>query len=108
MSPEPWDPGLQSERTRLAWVRTATALAAGGLGAAGLGVRSGASPPAVAAFVVAALCGGVLLARTHARFLKVQRALHEGRPLDDRADALVAWLGTLAVVAGAAVVVLTA
>ncbi|MEU0565584.1 DUF202 domain-containing protein, partial [Nonomuraea sp. NPDC005983] len=41
MSDEIWDPGLQSERTRLAWVRTAVALSTGGLGAAGLSLRHG-------------------------------------------------------------------
>lgn len=98
---EIWDPGLQSERTRLAWVRTAVALSTGGLGAAGLALRAGLPWHAMVAFALAALCGGVLLVRTGARFRNVQRALHEGAPLDDRADAVFAWLGTLGVVAGA-------
>ncbi|MGI5272782.1 DUF202 domain-containing protein [Nonomuraea sp. CA-218870] len=104
---EIWDEGLQSERTRLAWVRTAVALATGGLGAAGLATRAGLPLPAVAAFAVAALCGGILLIRTGTRFRRVQEALHGGRPLGHQADAVFAWLGTLAVVAGALVFVLT-
>jgi len=104
---EIWDRGLQSERTRLAWVRTAVALSTGGLGAAGLAARSGLPVPAIAAFALAALCGGVLLIRTRLRFLRVQAALHHGRPLDSGLDALFAWLGTLSVVAGAMIFVFT-
>ena len=106
MSPEPWDPGAQSERTRLAWVRTATTLAAGGLVAGGVAARGGLPPVAVSAFLLAAFFGGVLLARTGVRYSTVQRALHEGRPLDEQADAVLAWLGTLAVAAGAVTFVL--
>ncbi|MFB4288080.1 DUF202 domain-containing protein [Nonomuraea sp. ATR24] len=101
MSEEIWDRGLQSERTRLAWVRTAVTLATGGLGATGLAARAGLPLPALAAFALAVLCGAVLLIRTHVRFRRVQQALHGGHPLDNGADALLAWLGTLAVVAGA-------
>ncbi|GAA2785625.1 DUF202 domain-containing protein [Nonomuraea dietziae] len=102
MSSEIWDPGLQSERTRLAWVRTAVALSTGGLAAAGLSARTGLGPVFVAGFALAALCGGILLVRTSARFRAVQLALHRGDPLDGRLDALVAWIGTLCVVVGAA------
>ncbi|MFI6322400.1 DUF202 domain-containing protein [Nonomuraea sp. NPDC050556] len=98
---EIWDPGLQSERTRLAWVRTAVALSTGGLGAAGVSVRAGLPMLAVASFAVAALCGGVLLVRTGGRFRRVQRALHGEEPLNEQADAVLAWLGTLCVVGGA-------
>ncbi|MCK2217356.1 hypothetical protein MF672_026725 [Actinomadura sp. ATCC 31491] len=56
----------------------------------------------MAAFAVAAFCGGLLLTRTRARYRRVQAALHGGRPLDAGADVLLAWLGTLCVVAGAA------
>ncbi|MFI9558199.1 DUF202 domain-containing protein [Nonomuraea endophytica] len=100
MSKEIWDPGLQSERTRLAWVRTAVALSTGGLAAAGLTLRAGLPPAAVAGFALASLCGGVLLARTGVRFRRHQRALHGGVPLDAGLDALFAWLGTLCLVAG--------
>ncbi|MFI6595477.1 DUF202 domain-containing protein [Nonomuraea sp. NPDC050536] len=106
MSAEIWDPGLQSERTRLAWVRSAVALSTAGLGGAGLSMRHGVPLPAVLAFALAALGGGVLLVRTGIRFRRVQEALHGGRPLDHGADALVAWLGTLCVVVGAAAFVL--
>lgn len=102
-----WDKGLQNERTRLAWVRTATLLAVTALGAGGIALRGGTSPIIVIPFGLAALCGGLLLARTGVRYQRVQRALHEGRPLDDWADALFAWLGTLAVAAGAITFVLT-
>ncbi|MEW9549280.1 DUF202 domain-containing protein [Nonomuraea sp. NPDC050783] len=98
---EVWDSGLQSERTRLAWVRSAVALATGGLGAAGVALRHALPAPAVVVFTLAALCGGVLLTRTRARFRRTQAALHGGRPLDNGVDALLAWLGTLCVVAGA-------
>lgn len=100
-----WDPGLQSERTRLAWTRTAALLSGGGMGAAAIALRGGVTGVAVAAFVLAALCGSVLLARTGARFRKVQRALHAGRPLNTTADAVLAWLGALAVAAGCLVAV---
>jgi uncharacterized membrane protein YidH (DUF202 family) len=106
MSQEVWDTGLQSERTRLAWVRTAVTLATGGLGGTGLAAAAGLPPPAIACFALAALCGAVLLIRTGARFRRVQRALHGGTPLNNGLDALFAWLGTLAVVAAALVFVL--
>ncbi|MEU8357804.1 DUF202 domain-containing protein [Nonomuraea sp. NPDC048882] len=96
-----WDEGLQSERTRLAWVRTAVALSTGGLAATGLALRHALPAFAIAGFALAALCGGVLLIRTRLRFRRVQAALHAGRPLDAGLDAVFAWLGTLSVVAGA-------
>ncbi|GAA3706698.1 hypothetical protein GCM10022224_085270 [Nonomuraea antimicrobica] len=104
---EIWDRGLQSERTRLAWVRTAVALSTGGLAAAGLAVRSSLPSVAIAAFAMAAFCGGVLLIRTRLRFRRVQAALHGGRPLGAGLDVVFAWLGTLSVVAGAFTFVFT-
>ncbi|TDE39894.1 DUF202 domain-containing protein [Nonomuraea mesophila] len=104
---EIWDQGLQSERTRLAWVRTAVALATGGLGAAGLSARHDLPLLGATGFALAALCGAVLLIRTRARFRRVQAALHGGRPLDSRLDVILAWLGTLSLVAGAVTFVFT-
>lgn len=104
---EIWDQGLQSERTRMAWVRTAVALSTGGLAATGLAVRYSLPVLAVAGFAMAALCGGVLLIRTRLRYRRVQAALHAGRPLNAQVDAVFAWLGTLSVVAGAFTFVFT-
>lgn len=100
-----WDEGLQSERTRLAWVRTAAVQAVGGLGAGGVALRAGVPPVAVAPFVLSAASGALLLARTGVRYRRVQRALHEGTPLDVRVDAVIAWLGTMTAALGAAVFV---
>ncbi|GGO74869.1 DUF202 domain-containing protein [Nonomuraea cavernae] len=107
MSGEIWDSGLQSERTRLAWVRTAVMLSTGGLAATGLSVQHGLAPLAAVGFALGALCGGFLLLRTGVRYRRVQEALHGGRPLDCGLDALLAWLGTLSAVAGAVVFVIT-
>ncbi|MEZ0072552.1 DUF202 domain-containing protein [Planotetraspora sp. GP83] len=100
-------PGLHSERTRLAWVRLGTVLAAAGLGAAGVGLRHHAGEGVTVLFAFAALSGALLLLRTGIRFRRVERALRDGRPLDDTLDARVAWLGVLLLVAGALSLVLT-
>ncbi|MEV5738857.1 DUF202 domain-containing protein [Microbispora rosea] len=105
MSGEP-RPGLHSERTRLAWVRTAVTMAGAGIGAAGISVRQDLVALAVP-FVAAALAGAVLLLRTGTRHRRLERALRQRRPLDDRLDTGVAWAGALAVAAAALVMVLT-
>ncbi|MFF4774282.1 DUF202 domain-containing protein [Microtetraspora fusca] len=102
-----WDPGLQNERTRLAWVRTAVALCSLSLVATGVTVRHGMGGVELAAFSFGALCGTALLVRVGARFRRLQRALHLGHPLNFMTDALLAWWGVLAVVAGAAIFVLS-
>lgn len=102
----PWDAGLQSERTQLAWIRTTALLAVTALAGAGLALRAGTPLMAIVPFVPALFCAGLLLTHTGLRFRRVQEALHQGRPLDDRADALIAWLGTLATAAGAVAFVL--
>ncbi|MBP2705718.1 DUF202 domain-containing protein [Microbispora sp. RL4-1S] len=98
-------PGLHIERTRLAWVRAAAALAVCALGAAGGVLRHRVPLATSIPFVAAALCGAVLLVRTGLRDRRVQRALLDGRPLDHGADVLLAWLGALAVAAGALVLI---
>lgn len=105
---EPEPAGLHSERTLLAWIRTATMLAAGGLGAAGISGRHLGHGGAAVPFVLAALCGAVLLARTAIRHRRVERAQRDGLSLDDRTDALLAWSGVLAVAVGAVVFVCSA
>ncbi|MER5646599.1 DUF202 domain-containing protein [Streptosporangium sp. NPDC002524] len=103
---EPWDAGLQSERTRLAWVRTTAALAVTSLAGAGVALRAGAPAPAVVPFIPAVFCAVLLLTQTGVRYRRAQEALHGSRPLDNRADALIAWFGTLAAVGGAVAFVL--
>ncbi|MEV6859395.1 DUF202 domain-containing protein [Streptosporangium subroseum] len=99
--------GLQSERTRLAWVRTAALLAVTGLGGAGLALRTGTPVIAIIPFAPAVFCGALLLTGTGIRYRNAQEAIRGGRPLDNRVDALIAWLGTLAVTLGALSLVLT-
>ncbi|MEU4405120.1 DUF202 domain-containing protein [Streptosporangium sp. NPDC023963] len=101
-----WDAGLQSERTRLAWVRTTAMLAVTSLAGAGVALRAGTPAVAIIPFVPAVFCAVLLLTHTGIRYRRAQEALHGSRPLDNRADALIAWLGTLAAVAGAAAFVL--
>ncbi|MEV0968095.1 YidH family protein [Microtetraspora glauca] len=103
-----WDEGLQNERTRLAWVRTGVALCSLSLVAVGVAVRHGMGGVELAAFAFGALCGTALLARVSVRFQRLQRALHLGHPLDFMTDALLAWWGVLAVVAGAVIFVVSA
>ncbi|WP_285703226.1 DUF202 domain-containing protein [Microtetraspora sp. NBRC 16547] len=103
-----WDPGLQSERTHLAWIRTGAALSTLALVGAGVTARHGIGGVALAAFAFGALCGAVLLARVGLRFERLQRALHLGLPLNDMTDALLAWWGVMAVVAGAVIFVISA
>ena len=78
MSDGPWDPGLQPERTALAWRRTGLALTVGSL----IGLR--VLPPLLgpAAFVLAGL--GVVaslagLAAAHRRYRRVHRLLMAAR-----------------------------
>ncbi|GGO80473.1 DUF202 domain-containing protein [Wenjunlia tyrosinilytica] len=92
------DSGLQAERTRLAWSRTAFAVAVNGLlllhagGFAGHGA-SGALPGLVVLMCALAfhLCGA------H-RYRRVYRSLSEGRPITD--PPLMRLMGLLAVVPG--------
>lgn len=100
-------PGLHLERTLLAWIRTAAALAAGGLVVAGAGGRYSGDGVAAIPFVLASLCGGVLLARVRVRHRRVRRGLRRGLPIDGRVDALLAWIGVLAAASGAIAFVLT-
>jgi len=101
-----WDEGLQNERTHLAWVRTTAVLAVTGLAGAGVALREGTSALAVVPFVPAVFCAVLLLIHAGVRYRRTQEALHGGHPLDNRADALIVWIGTLAAAAGAVVFVL--
>lgn len=98
--------GLQSERTRLTWVRTAAVLVAVALGSMGMALRHAAPAWVVVLFAAAVLSGAILLIRTGVRFRRVERVLREGRPLEATPDVRLAWLGTLAVAVGALLLVI--
>ncbi|WP_445442745.1 DUF202 domain-containing protein [Clavibacter sp. km1a] len=102
----PFDPGLQPERTALAWRRTALALVVGSL----LGLRvlpqllGSAGLVVAAAGVVAALA---VLAAAHGRYRRVHRILTSGSG-DRRAlpgGGLPALVATLTACAGVAALV---
>jgi len=99
-------PGLHSERTRLAWVRTAVTMAGSGIAAAGISVRQDL-PVLAVPFAAAALAGAVLLLRTGIRHRRLERALRQGSLVDGRRDARIVWAGALAVAAAALIMVLT-
>jgi hypothetical protein len=83
--PGPWDPGLQPERTQLAWRRTVAAVAIGAL------VSLRVLPPALGSWAVAAsgaglLAGGALWVAAARRARSVDRLLRSpGARLPDGA-----------------------
>ena len=87
MTDGPWDPGLQPERTALAWRRTGLALTVGSL----IGLR--VLPPLLgpAAYVLAGLgvvASLAVLAAAHRRYRRVHRLLLAARDAGrTRADA---------------------
>lgn len=75
---EPYDPGLQPERTALAWRRTSLALVAAALGA--LKVTWGLSPLwASIASGVALVAAAWILALANRRYRRTHRALTAGQ-----------------------------
>ncbi len=85
-APEPpaaaWDPGLQPERTRLAWQRTALAIL--GVGAVVARLMAGSSlvlALVVAGLILAGVCGVMIL--TIRRNRRVERRLRHDQILPD-------------------------
>jgi hypothetical protein len=77
VSDRPWDPGLQPERTALAWRRTGLALTVGSLiGLRVLPALLGPAAYAVAGLAVAASLG--VLWAAHRRYRRVHRLLVSG------------------------------
>lgn len=91
------DPGLQNERTSLAWVRTGLGLAACALLAGRLAVLRG-QPWAVGAALAAALLAVGVLGWSHDRYRRAARRLEQSRPVDFAVPALV--LSSAVVVVG--------
>lgn len=81
------DPGLQQERTRLAWRRTGLALVVGALTVGRLTMETLGAQVLVPALVAAALSSWVVvttlrggrMARTHPEESQFDRLLHDGR-----------------------------
>ncbi|WP_433869950.1 YidH family protein [Saccharopolyspora sp. CA-218241] len=73
---------LANERTFLAWIRTALALMAAGVGVEALNAVSPAPEPLRTALAVLLLLGGVLCAATaFTRWMNTERALRRGGSL---------------------------
>ena len=91
-------PGVQNERTSLAWVRTALGLVACALLAGRLAVVRGEAWAVGAALAAALLALGVL-GWSHDRYLRAARLLRQERPVDFAVPALVLTLavGTVGV-----------
>ncbi|MHA6801034.1 DUF202 domain-containing protein [Bounagaea algeriensis] len=95
----PWDPGLQTERTALAWLRTTLAFTVGTLVLLRLIAWHNAAAAAVCAVVLVPLAVGSTWL-TWRRNLQEERRLHAGRPLPGAA--LHAAVSAAVVLAGAA------
>ncbi|MER8234450.1 DUF202 domain-containing protein [Streptomyces sp. NPDC094049] len=87
------DPGLQPERTRLAWRRTTLSCTVVAVLAVKLGVQDGTTPLGVAGFALSALVWIAFLAVAHRRI----RSLSAARP--DPLSYRGAWLTALITVA---------
>jgi len=81
-------PGVQNERTSLAWVRTALGLAGCALLAGRLAVVRD-SPWAVGAAVAAAMLAVGVLGWSHDRYRRARRRMADQRSVDFAAPALV-------------------
>jgi len=82
------DPGLQKERTSLAWVRTGLGLTACAFLAGSLAIVRG-QPWAVGAALAAALLAVGVLGWSHDRYRRAQRRLEQRRAVDFVLPALV-------------------
>ncbi|MEG9224695.1 DUF202 domain-containing protein [Aeromicrobium sp. Sec7.5] len=82
MSASVWDPGLQNERTTLAWGRSALALLVCGLLTATLAASRHWFPAVVVALVAMGSAAGLRRVARH-RYLDASSALVAERPLPD-------------------------
>ncbi len=76
---------LANERTLLAWIRTALALDASGLGVIRFAPQLGPSGGREAVGIALVLLGGVAAGVGYGRWAKVDRALRSGAPLPSAA-----------------------
>lgn len=87
-------PGLQPERTELAWRRTSIAATITALALARIAVALDEAVAALGALLAVAL-GLASLVASHRRYGHVHRAFHEGTPLRLPAMAVYGVLGTI-------------
>jgi uncharacterized membrane protein YidH (DUF202 family) len=100
------EPGVQNERTSLAWTRTALGLAGCALLAGRLAMLRD-TPWAVGAAIAAALLGFGVLGWAHDRYRRAARAMREQRSVDQAVPALLITLAVgLVGVLGLALIVL--
>jgi len=102
----PWDPGVQNERTALAWTRTALALTCAGVVTARVLAVHAAALAGVLT-LAAVLLGGWSLVSSSRRYRRVSQQLVAGLPLPDgRLAALVAALSAVLGLSGLGLVTL--
>lgn len=101
-----WDPGMQNERTSLAWTRTCLAYGICALLCARL---SRHTPAAAVVALVGIAAAGMLLGTVHHRYRRMNRDLFAGRPLTSVREIalLTAMTAALAVAAGVLILVRT-
>jgi uncharacterized membrane protein YidH (DUF202 family) len=107
MSERLFDPGLQLERTHLAWTRTALALGVNAALIVKLGASTAAPPAAYALGGVLAVLAVAAFAWGEASYGHRRRALLAGRPAARAAALRALWAGSLAAGAGAIVLAAT-
>lgn len=94
MPHEPWDPGLQPERTTLAWVRTALGFVAVSLLTARLARETG--PVAVLVALAGTLVSVLLVWLQAHRHPRRERAVRKGEPVPAPVASLAATVLTVA------------
>ncbi|QUH04779.1 DUF202 domain-containing protein [Saccharopolyspora erythraea] len=93
----PWDPGLQNERTTLAWLRTILSFAVGLLVLLRLIAHNSLAAATACAVFTLPLCAGIALV-TWRRHRRTERSLRAEAPLPD--GILPAAVAVLAVLGG--------
>lgn len=104
-APDPWDPGLQPERTALAWQRTGLSVAVAALVGFRDGVATG-SVPAMGLSVVAFSAALLVLRGARTELLGRVEALRAGLPLPAPVATRAAAVAVLALAGTVLVIVL--
>jgi uncharacterized membrane protein YidH (DUF202 family) len=103
---ELWDPGMQPERTALAWRRTAIAVATAALVELRLAVVHGAWVGVAGAFAALAIAAGTIR-QSSAGYARATERLRSGGPIRPLADPRLLAAAVLALAASAIAAALT-